>query len=239
MILETLSTRNPAITPPIGQHENAPGAGLFRPVQIEPTPQIHDRHDAAAQVHHPVDEGGGFRQPGDMLGRARDLADRGNGNAVVLIAQPENDELLVCHGVRFRLQPGSAGPLLVQDTLNKVRPKQPVRRQQRDQSPSAVEPANRGDLRVPLPAGQQSRRRIDNFWIETENLPGRIDDNTDRAFADRYYNDLTALSVLIAEPADPAMCAATPAAGGGPAASPPPTPRFPDEAVPTRDPAAE
>ena len=40
-----------------------------------------------------------------MLGRPRDLAYRGNGNTVVLIAQPEYDELLVCHGVRFRLQP--------------------------------------------------------------------------------------------------------------------------------------
>ena len=39
-----------------------------------------------------------------LFGRPRDLADRGNGDTVILIAQPKNDELLVCHGVRFRLQ---------------------------------------------------------------------------------------------------------------------------------------
>ena len=188
MILETLSTRNPAITPPIASMRMRREPGCSVPSQIKPTPQIDDRHDAAAQVHHPVDERGRFRQPGDMLGRARDLADRGNGNAVVLIAQPKNDELLVCHGVRFRLQSGFAGPLLVQDTLNKFRPKQPVRRQQRDQSPSAVEPADRRNLGIPLPRVSKvgagsimsgSRRRISRVAsITIPTAPSPIDITT-------------------------------------------------------------
>ena len=61
------------------------------------------------------------------------------------------------------------------------------------------------DLRIAFAAGKQGRGRIDGFGIETENLPGRIDDHTDRAFADRHHNDLAALSSITGR--HPQQCA--------------------------------
>ena len=172
-------------------HENALGPRMFRRAQIKPAAQIDDRHHAAAQIHHAIDEGGRLRQPRDVIGPPRDLADRGDGDTVVLIAQPKNDELLVCHDVRFRLRFRFARTDLVgKNTTNQFRPEKPVRRQQRDQPLPVFEPADRGDFGVTVAAGEQGRRRIDDVRIDPEYLPGCIHDHADRAIAQRHHHDL-------------------------------------------------
>ena len=77
-------------------------AGSFER-ELKATAKIDDRHDAAAQVHHAVDERRRLGKPGDVVRRPRDLVHRRDGQAVFLIAQAEDDELLVSHGVPIRL----------------------------------------------------------------------------------------------------------------------------------------
>ena len=100
---DTPSTRKPVFPPADRQHENALLASGFRRGEVEAPPQIDDRDHVAAQVHHAVDEGGRLGQPRDVLGRPRDLVDRADRQAVFLIAEPEDDELLVRHASSTRL----------------------------------------------------------------------------------------------------------------------------------------
>ncbi len=190
---------------------------MFRRTQIKPATQIDDRHDAAAQIHHAVDESRRLRQPRETLGRSRNLSDRGDRNAVILIAEAENDELLVCHGSRFSLHIGFAGRLFGNDTANELRPEQPVGRKQRDQSPAIVEAADRHDLRIALAAGEQSRRRIDSYRDRGAESPGwRPRQNRPRLRRSTRRRPCRAALRIDHRPAIPAMRATTPAAAGGP-----------------------
>ena len=51
------------------------------------------------KIHHTIDEGGRLRQPRDVIWTPRNLADRSDGNTVILTAHAKNDELLVCHEI--------------------------------------------------------------------------------------------------------------------------------------------
>ena len=72
-------------------------------VELKAAAKIDDRHDAAAEVHHSIDERRRLGKTGDAVRRPRDFVHGRDGQPILLMPEAKDDELLVSHRVPIRL----------------------------------------------------------------------------------------------------------------------------------------
>src|SRR5512139_2887571 len=116
------------------QHNDALSVGPRLRRDAETAPQIDDRNDIAAQIDDAIDESRGFRQLSEVSWHARDFVDGGDGYAVFLRAQPEDDELLFsgCHDTLFLGFRLDRRRMVGHDPRHQIRTEQTIRREYGD-----------------------------------------------------------------------------------------------------------
>ena len=170
-------------------HDALPVVALHR-LQAEAAAEIDDGQHGAAHVDDPGQEAGRLGEVGDRLRHADDLLDRVDVYAVLLVGQPEDDELLVLHRlcvVRLLIRPRAHARLRAFSLTHRERLaqglflEQLVDREHRHQASAVVEAADGLDLVGLAPRPEEAGQRVDQLERHAEHLLDRVHDDAHHA----------------------------------------------------------